>query len=105
VKRAAAFLLAMFLAGCYADQGKQLAVCKIAARGLSDGDSHYLFNLWTSSYGSSIRDCMRAAGYEPAPLDDRCNANFPVADQARCYRPAGRIDRFMDWFETKIFGN
>jgi hypothetical protein len=86
------------LAGCYADQEKQVATCEIEARRAFpdvDPTKENAFNPWSTPFGHSMELCMQAHGYERNVLDERCSTYVTFILQAGCYAPSGHLDRLI----------
>jgi hypothetical protein len=65
-------LLLLPLAGCHSDPKPAAAKCIAKAKAESPRTPYQTEEEYTDSLGSSIGECMKAAGYVFEPAQDRC---------------------------------
>ncbi len=89
------------LAGCFADQKRQVAACEIEALKTYPGEQ-----LETSpKVGSFMQTCMAAHGYAWHIIDERCNVSFTTERNPYCYIPDNPIGRWIYQLETSQNSN
>ena len=79
-------MLALAIAGCSDNQGKDIASCRSKAMEIFKQES-----VWEGKSGDYIVECMRASGYR---LDRSCIEHTNVRDMSLCYYPDNWWERW-----------
>ena len=102
MKRKAILLLALALAGCLPDQGKDVAACEAESRRFfptfrtADPDDP------ASRY---IVECMAAKGYEFDVDQADCNSAHVLSTQGACYVPQNWLAQVYDQARRRLKPN
>ena len=99
MRRKAVLLLALALAGCYPDQGSDIASCEAQARRFfhlykaadpNDPSSQYLI------------ECMAAKGYAFTVAPSDCDSKQVLPTQAACYVPENWLAGLYDALRRRL---
>jgi hypothetical protein len=99
VKKLAILLLLLPLAGCYADQKRDLAQCVKQSSAATPLDTISSVDERHDNIGESVVQCMQQAGYQHNLADPNCidDVDFDV----HCYMPKGFWAKAVYTFEAK----
>ena len=99
LKKLATLLLLLPLAGCYADQKRDLAQCVAQATAANPADTLSSADERHDAIGESVVQCMSHAGYQHNLADPQCidDVDFDI----HCYVPKGLWAKAVYTFESR----